>query len=100
MSLARLDTLPQEVAHWEAEVSRLETLYRVKGRPERKHSHLAKARRVLGSRPPHPDLAPRSDLPADTRLWAVLQEASGGIWAGGVYDSEMIARVLEGSESE
>jgi hypothetical protein len=47
--LARLDTLPQEVAHWEAEVSRLETLYRVKGRPERKHSHLAKARRHLAS---------------------------------------------------
>ena len=47
--LARLDTLPQAVAHWEAEVSRLETLYRVKGRPERKHSHLAKARRQLAS---------------------------------------------------
>jgi putative YjhG/YagF family dehydratase len=58
------------------------------------------ARRVLGSRPPHPDLAPRSDLPADTRLWAVLQEASGGIWAGGVYDPEMIAAALERSETE
>ena len=58
------------------------------------------ARRVLDSRPPHPDLAPRSDLPADTRLWAVLQEASGGIWAGGVYDPEMIADALEGPEGE
>lgn len=47
--LARLNALPQEVAHWEAEVTRLETLYRAKGRPERKHSHLAKARRCLAS---------------------------------------------------
>jgi hypothetical protein len=47
--LTRLDTLPQELAHWEAEVSRLEALYQVQGRPERKHSHLAKARRRLAS---------------------------------------------------
>ncbi len=58
------------------------------------------ARRLLESRPPHPDLAPRPDLPADTRLWAVLQEASGGIWAGGVYDPERIACALERAENE
>jgi putative YjhG/YagF family dehydratase len=56
------------------------------------------ARRLLESRPSHPDLAPRPDLPADTRLWAVLQEASGGIWAGGVYDPERIADALERAE--
>jgi dihydroxyacid dehydratase/phosphogluconate dehydratase len=60
----------------------------------------AEARRLLDSRPSHPDLAPRADLPADTRLWAALQEASGGIWAGGVYDPDMIASALEGPESE
>jgi putative YjhG/YagF family dehydratase len=49
------------------------------------------AKRLLASRPPCPGLAPRPDLPADTRLWAVLQEASGGIWAGCVYDPEKIA---------
>jgi putative YjhG/YagF family dehydratase len=49
---------------------------------------------LLASRPPHPDLAPRADLPADTRLWAVLQEASGGIWRGAVYDPERIAATL------
>jgi dihydroxyacid dehydratase/phosphogluconate dehydratase len=54
----------------------------------------AEAERLLGSRPPHPGLAPRPDLPADTRLWAVLQEASGGIWAGAVYDPDRIARAL------
>src|SRR5205085_12339901 len=31
----------------------------------------------LTAREPHPDLAPHRDLPADTRLWAALQSASG-----------------------
>jgi xylonate dehydratase len=42
--------------------------------------------RVLASRAPRPDLAPDPDLPDDTRLWAVLQQASGGTWGGCVYD--------------
>ncbi len=49
----------------------------------------------LASRSPHPDLAPDPDLPADTRLWAALQQASGGIWRGCVYDVERITQVLE-----
>jgi putative YjhG/YagF family dehydratase len=49
---------------------------------------------LLASRPAHPGLAPRADLPADTRLWALLQEASGGIWRGAVYDPERIAATL------
>jgi putative YjhG/YagF family dehydratase len=49
----------------------------------------------LAARPPHPALAPDPDLPADTRLWAALQEASGGPWAGSVYDVERIVRLLE-----
>jgi putative YjhG/YagF family dehydratase len=32
----------------------------------------------LATRPPHPDLHPHPDLPEDTRLWAVLQNISGG----------------------
>jgi putative YjhG/YagF family dehydratase len=52
------------------------------------------ARKLLDSRPPHPGLAPRPDLPADTRLWAALQEASGGIWAGCVYDPDRISQAL------
>jgi dihydroxyacid dehydratase/phosphogluconate dehydratase len=40
-------------------------------------------------------LAPRADLPADTRLWAALQDASGGIWRGAVYDAERIVEALE-----
>ena len=56
----------------------------------------AEAAELLVSRPPVPGLAPRPDLPADTRLWAALQEASGGIWAGAVYDVDRIASALEG----
>jgi xylonate dehydratase len=52
------------------------------------------AARLLAERPTHPDVAPRVDLPADTKLWAALQEASGGIWAGAVYDAESIAGAL------
>jgi xylonate dehydratase len=50
--------------------------------------------RVLAGRGPHPDLAPDPDLPDDTRLWAALQEASGGIWGGCTYDVEKILRAL------
>jgi xylonate dehydratase len=51
--------------------------------------------RLLDSRRPHPDLAPHPLLPDDTRLWAALQAASGGTWAGCVYDTERIIEVLQ-----
>jgi hypothetical protein len=51
-------------------------------------------RRVLASRPPRPDLAPDPDLPADTRLWAALQQAGGGTWGGCVYDVDAIVAAL------
>ncbi|MCY3799829.1 MAG: YjhG/YagF family D-xylonate dehydratase [Chloroflexi bacterium] len=50
---------------------------------------------LLDSRRPHPDLQPHPDLPADTRLWAALQAASGGVWAGSVYDVDKISEALE-----
>jgi putative YjhG/YagF family dehydratase len=50
--------------------------------------------RILAARPPRPDLAPDPALPDDTRLWAALQEASGGPWGGSVYDAQAILRVL------
>ena len=50
---------------------------------------------LLDTRAPHPDLQPHPDLPADTRLWAALQAASGGIWAGSVYDVDKITEALE-----
>jgi putative YjhG/YagF family dehydratase len=52
-------------------------------------------RRVLAARPPRPDLAPRADLPDDTRLWAALQDVSGGTWAGCVFDVNAVLHTLE-----
>ena len=51
--------------------------------------------RMLEQREPRPGLAPDPNLPDDTRLWAALQDASGGAWAGAVYDVDRILRVLE-----
>jgi putative YjhG/YagF family dehydratase len=50
--------------------------------------------RVLELRQPRADLAPDPSLPADTRLWAALQDVSGGPWGGAVYDVERILEVL------
>src|SRR5439155_2798994 len=36
--------------------------------------------RILAERPPRPDLAPDPQLPDDTKLWAALVQASGGVW--------------------
>jgi putative YjhG/YagF family dehydratase len=44
----------------------------------------------LNSRSPHPDLRLNPDLPEDTRLWATLQNISGGTWGGCVYDVDAI----------
>jgi dihydroxyacid dehydratase/phosphogluconate dehydratase len=53
------------------------------------------AQALLDSREPHPDLHQHPRLPDDTRLWAALQEASGGTWAGCVYDVDKIITVLK-----
>ncbi|MEJ7607595.1 MAG: dihydroxy-acid dehydratase, partial [Bryobacteraceae bacterium] len=51
--------------------------------------------RVLSERPLRNDLAPDAALPADTRLWAALQDVSGGTWGGCVYDVDRIIAVLD-----
>ena len=48
----------------------------------------------LGRRQSRSDLRPHPDLPDDTRLWAALVQASGGIWGGCVYDVDAIVSVL------
>lgn len=50
---------------------------------------------VLATRDPHPDLHVHPNLPDDTRLWAALQEASGGTWAGCIYDTDKIIAALK-----
>lgn len=49
---------------------------------------------VLAQRRSRTDLAPHPALPDDTRLWAALQLASGGIWSGCVYDTEKLLKAL------
>ncbi len=53
------------------------------------------AERVLAARPMASNIKRDDRLPDDTRLWAALQAASGGAWAGCVYDVERIIRLLE-----
>ncbi|HXT13967.1 MAG TPA: YjhG/YagF family D-xylonate dehydratase [Candidatus Angelobacter sp.] len=50
--------------------------------------------RILAERAMRSDLKPNEDLPEDIRLWAALQSASGGTWAGCVYDAERIMERL------
>ena len=49
---------------------------------------------LLASRTQHPDLKEDPALPTDTRLWAALQDASGGPWGGCVYDADAIIKAL------
>lgn len=51
--------------------------------------------RILAQRTAHPDLAADPNLPDDTRLWAALQQVSGGTWAGCVFDVDRIIRILQ-----
>ncbi|QEE29175.1 YjhG/YagF family D-xylonate dehydratase [Terriglobus albidus] len=52
--------------------------------------------RRLAARSPRPDLAQHPGLPSDTRLWAALVQASGGVWGGCVYDVDAILQKLQG----
>ncbi len=59
----------------------------------------AEGARRLAARGARSDLGPHPALPEATRLWAALVTASGGVWAGCVYDTEkIIARMHSGPE--
>jgi putative YjhG/YagF family dehydratase len=49
---------------------------------------------ILARRAPHPDLSAEPELPADTRLWALLQQLGGGTWGGCVYDVQALEECL------
>jgi xylonate dehydratase len=51
--------------------------------------------RRLAQRAPRTDLHPHPQLPDDTRLWAALIHASGGVWGGCVYDVDKIISQLK-----
>ena len=56
--------------------------------------------RRLAMRPAREDLRPHPELPEDTRLWAALVQASGGVWGGCVYDTDRIVAALDGSKAQ
>jgi putative YjhG/YagF family dehydratase len=49
---------------------------------------------ILAQRAPREDLSRDPQLPDDTRIWAALQDVSGGTWGGAVYDAESILKVI------
>ena len=51
--------------------------------------------RILSERPMRPDLAADENLPDDTSLWAILQNVSGGMWGGCVYDVDAIVKAIK-----
>lgn len=53
------------------------------------------ASEVLNSRSSNPQLDCDPRLHADTKLWAALQNVSGGSWGGSVFDTEKIIQTLE-----
>ena len=56
--------------------------------------------RRLAARSMREDLAPHPALPDDTRLWAALVQASGGVWGGCVYDTDAIVNKLRASQQQ
>lgn len=56
------------------------------------------AEELLNNRSRHPLVKPDAQLPDDTRLWAALQQSSGGTWGGCVYDVNRIIELLEAGQ--
>jgi dihydroxyacid dehydratase/phosphogluconate dehydratase len=54
------------------------------------------AQQLLATRRPHEGLRPDPDLPAETRLWAALQQFSGGTWGGCIVDVDRVVKRLQG----
>jgi putative YjhG/YagF family dehydratase len=79
----------------EIEIDRLNLTGRVDfvGTPERRLTPEQGAAE-LARRTPTSTLEPDPLMPADSRLWATLQHASGGTWGGCVYDVERIEHLL------
>lgn len=50
--------------------------------------------RILAERTPEQPLQCDPKMPPETRLWALLQRAGGGTWAGCVYDVDKIAAAM------
>ena len=62
-------------------------------RPDDQHHQLHRVRQPPG---PAEGLRPDPDLPAETRLWAALQQISGGTWGGCIVDVDRVVKRLQG----
>jgi putative YjhG/YagF family dehydratase len=62
---------------------------------KRKRFSPAVGAKILARRTLRKDLSPHPALPDDTRLWAALQQASGGTWRGCVFDARKITSMLQ-----
>lgn len=49
---------------------------------------------ILADRESSTELQPDPDLPADTRMWALLQQLGGGTWGGCVYDVDALEKLV------
>ena len=56
------------------------------------------AKIILDAREVNPEIKPDTRLHADTKLWAALQNISGGTWGGCVYDTEKILETIQAGE--
>lgn len=50
--------------------------------------------KILAAREPSLPLVPDPQLPDDTKIWAMLQQLSGGTWGGCVYDVDALASLI------
>ncbi len=66
---------------------------------EKKKLSPDQASEVLFSRSSNPQLDCDPRLHADTKLWAALQNVSGGTWGGCVFDTEKIIQTLKAGEA-
>ena len=66
---------------------------------EKKKLSPDQASEVLFSRSSNPQLGCDPRLHADTKLWAALQNVSGGTWGGCVFDTEKIIQTLKAGEA-
>ncbi|MCG8584181.1 MAG: YjhG/YagF family D-xylonate dehydratase [Pirellulales bacterium] len=53
----------------------------------------------LARRPTRVEIQPAEHLPPATRLWAALQNTSGGVWGGCVYDADSVIARLDSDVS-
>jgi putative YjhG/YagF family dehydratase len=83
-----------DVIHIELDLKNLSGIVDFVGENGRKFS-ADEGAKLLQARPLNKDLQPHPSLPDQTRLWAALQQVSGGTWGGAVFDTEAILSRLK-----